>query len=225
MMKRYIIYLFVMLLTVSAVAQNDFRIYPEYGVGVRAGVNFSFVNFEPRVKQPSFLASFHAGLQFRMVSEKYFGIKMELNYTQRGFATTENNSTCYRRLDYIELPVMSHITFGNRLFRYFIDLGPSISYLLYDSPAANSTQQYHIKPIQNKFDYSIVVGTGFEFNTRYGIYTIDARYNFGLGNIFKSTAADYFKTSSNQNISVSLAYLFPIRGTAYDRKHKHEFNF
>lgn len=220
-MKRHILFLFSFLFTVSVAAQSDFRIYPEYAVGVRGGVVFSFMNFEPRVKQPSMPVSFHAGAQFRMISEKYFGIKLELNYIQRGFATVENKVSCYRRLDYIELPFMSHITFGTKLFRYFIDLGPSVSYLLNDSRDANGTQQHHTKPIQNRFDYAIVAGTGFEFNTRYGIYTIDARYSFGLGNIFKSTAADYFKTSSNQNITVSLAYLFPIRGTAYDRRHKH----
>ena len=141
-----------------------------------------------------------------MVSEKYFGIKLELNYTQRGFKDSEG----HRQLDYIEIPFMTHITFGQKLFRFFIDFGPEISYLLKDTPCTSNSLQ-HTSPIQNKFDYGVVGGLGFEFNTKYGIYTIDARYHFGLNNIFGNSATEYFKSSTNQNITLSLAYLFPIR--------------
>lgn len=185
--------------------------FPEYAVGVRAGTQFSMAMFEPAVSQ-SMPVSAHVGAQFRMVSEKYFGIIVELNYSQRGFANKQDGVMLHRRLDYIEIPFMSHITFGRKLFRYFIDLGPSISYMVADVPAkSGGSASQHVLPIKNRFDYGIVGGMGFEFNTKYGIYTIDARYSFGLGNLFGSKASDYFKTSSNQNITVSLAYLFPIK--------------
>lgn len=206
-MKRTIL----LLCTIFAITAAAYAEYPEYAVGLRGGLNWSFVSFEPRLSQPVMPLTFHAGAQFRMVSERYFGIKIELNYSQRGFKTRDDAGSFHRRLDYIELPFMSHITFGEKLFRYFIDLGPSISYLLNDTKSSSAAAIQHTMPIANKFDYGIVGGMGFEFNTKYGIYTIDARYRFGLGNIFKSSAADEFKTSSNQNITISLAYLFPFR--------------
>lgn len=182
--------------------------YPEYAIGVRCGTEWSFAWFNPPLTQSSssLPITFHAGTQFRMISEKYFGIKIELNYTQRGFKDIDG----FRRLDYIELPFMTHLTFGQKLFRFFIDLGPEISYMIQDNPI-KSNQIQHSYPIKNRFDYGLVGGLGFEFNTKYGIYTVDARYHFGLNNIFGNSASEYFKSSTNQNITLSLAYLFPIR--------------
>ena len=54
--------------------------YPEYGVGVRGGTTWSFMMLNPSVEQPSMPLTFHTGAQFRMISERYFGIKVELNY-------------------------------------------------------------------------------------------------------------------------------------------------
>lgn len=185
--------------------------FPEYAAGIRGGAQFSMAWFSPSASQ-AMPVSAVVGAQFRMVSEKYFGIVVELNYAQRGFATyNDDRSLSHRRLDYVELPFLSHITFGRKLFRYFINLGPSISCLVADNRASTpSSAPQHTLAVKNRFDYAIVGGMGFEFNTKYGIYTIDARYNFGLGNIFGSRASDAFKTSSNQNISVAFAYLFPF---------------
>ena len=180
--------------------------YPEYAIGVRGGTTWSMALFNPSIAQPSLPLTYHGGAQFRMISEKYFGIKIELNYNQRGFQDNEG----HRQLDYIELPFMTHITFGQKLFRFFIDLGPEISYLIKDNPISSNNIQ-HTTPIKNKFDYGLVGGLGFEFNTKYGIYTVDARYNFGLNNIFGNSASEYFKASTNQNITLSLAYLFTIK--------------
>ena len=199
-MKRiYIIVLFV-LSACLAHAQ-----YPKYAVGLRGGTSWSMMLFNPSVSQPSMPMTYHAGAQFRMISEKYCGIKLELNYAQKGFKDTYG----HRRLDYIELPFMTHITFGQQLFRFFIDFGPEIAYLIQDNIILSDAQQ-HSLPAKNRFDYGIVGGLGFELNTRTGIYTIDARYHFGLNNVMGNSASEYFKSSTNQCITLSLAYLFPF---------------
>ena len=199
-MKRiYIIVLFVLSVCLAH-AQ-----YPKYAIGLCGGTSWSMMLFNPSVGQPSMPMTYHAGTQFRMISEKYCGIKLELNYSQKGF----KDQYGHRRLDYIELPFMTHITFGQRLFRFFIDLGPEIAYLLQDNTTASDAPQ-HSLPAKNRFDYGIVGGLGFELNTRTGIYTIDARYHFGLNNVMGNSASEYFKSSTNQNITLSLAYLFPF---------------
>ena len=200
-MKKIAIILFLSVLSLVAKAQ-----YPEYGIGVRGGATCSFMMFNPSTVQQSIPITFHTGAQFRMISERYFGIKIELNYAQRGFKDRYG----HRRLDYIELPFMSHITFGQKMFRFFVDLGPEISYLIQDN-AIITDQIQHSSMVKNRFDYGLVGGFGFELNSKYGIYTIDARYHFGLNNVFGNSAAEYFKSSTCQNISLSLAYLFPIK--------------
>ena len=134
-MKRiYIIVLFV-LSACLAHAQ-----YPKYAVGLRGGTSWSMMLFNPSVSQPSMPITYHAGAQFRMISEKYCGIKLELNYAQKGFKDTYG----HRRLDYIELPFMTHITFGQQLFRFFIDLGPDIAYLIQDNIILSDAQQHSL---------------------------------------------------------------------------------
>lgn len=202
-MKRFILFLIIncALCITHCAAQ-----YPEYAIGIRGGTTWSFMWLNPPIAQPSMPLTYHGGAQFRMVSEKYFGIKLELNYAQRGFKDQDG----HRRLDYIELPFMTHITFGQKLFRFFVDLGPEVSYMIQDNPITSNSIQ-HTSQIKNRFDYGLVGGLGFEFNTKYGIYTIDARYHFGLNNILGNSASEYFKSSTCQNITLSLAYLFPIR--------------
>lgn len=205
-MKTLLLVVGLYLGTLPLVAQ-----FPEYGIGVRVGTTWSMLMSEPALSQSVLPTTFHAGAQFRMVSEKYFGIIVELNYVQRGFADNNKGVRSHRRLDYIELPFLAHITFGRKLFRYFIDLGPTVSCLLSDTKASPLPDlPQHTMPVKNFVDYGIAAGTGFEFNTRYGIYTIDARYSFGLGNLFSSKPSDAFRSSSNHNITLSLAYLFPF---------------
>lgn len=200
-MKKIILFLIINTLYIThSVAQN------EYAIGLRAGTTWSFMWFAPQIPQPSLPLTYHAGAQFRFISEKHFGTKLELNYIQRGFQDTNN----HRKLDYIQLPFLTHITFGQKLFRFFINFGPHISYLIKDNQSNTTNQTLNNLTVKNHFDYGLLAGLGFEINTKHGIYTIDTQYHFGLNNIFGNSAAEYYTNSTNQNITLSLAYLFPL---------------
>lgn len=201
-MKKILIIIIINTLYIAHIAAQ----YPEYAIGARAGTTWSYTWFNPTVSQPTLPLTLHAGAQFRMISQKHFGIKLELNYNQRGFET--NNA--HRQLNYIELPFLTHITFGQKHFRFFIDLGPQIAYLIQDQQPSTTNHTPLNTPIKNRFDYGLAAGLGFELNTKTGIYTIDTRYHFGLNNILGNSATEYYTTSTNQNITLSLAYLFPL---------------
>ena len=65
--------------------------------------------------------------------------------------------------------------------------------------------------VENKFDYGIAVGAGLEFSNRhFGHFMVEARYYYGLGNIYGSTKRDYFGRSNFGNIVVKCTYLFDI---------------
>lgn len=205
-MKRIITIIFFTISTTLLYSQQ----YPEYAIGVKGGVTASLINADPTIPQNIPPITFHSGAHFRMISEKYFGFIIELNYIQRGFSIYENNTYTHRRLDYIELPFLTHVTFGKKLCRFFFNVGPSIAYMINDVPNSLSIAEAHTIPV-NKFDYGIIGDIGMEFNTTYGIYMFNLRYNFGLSNIFPSAGSNYYNMSSNQNISASIAYLFPLR--------------
>jgi len=142
-----------------------------------------------------------AGIQYRMILEKYFGLWLELNYRQQGFTNSDN---LRRQWDYIELPMLAHFTFGKKMFRFYFNLGPEISYMIKDYGGALS--EY---PVANRFDYGLTGGIGFELNTIAGIYTIGGRYTFGMGNVFASDR-NPFLTSGNQTIEVTFGWMWKM---------------
>ena len=185
-------------------------------------------SFSPSIDQKSH-NGFTGGVTFRYAEEKIFGLIGELNITQRGWQENfkDNPELSYKRnLTYISLPIMTHIYFGSRRFKGFVNLGPEISYMLSDGksanfdysdptaaeiPATRVTRQMTMD-IKNRFDYGITAGAGIEFylRPRHSL-VLEARYYFGLGNIFPSTKADYFSASRGSAIQVTLGYNFRLR--------------
>lgn len=210
-MARYLsIILFIAATIVSLPAQVRLP-EPEVYVGTTHGATASMVMFAPAVNQ-SFLQGYNGGLVFRYIAEKNVGMQLELNYSQRGWK--EANGLYARRLDYIEVPFMTHIYVGNK-GRFFFNLGPKISYLISENTVINlienPTQEQHITAIQNPFDYGLCAGLGYLFSIRKNIFQFDARANYSLGDVFSNDKRDYFDTSNNVNVSLNLAWLIRVK--------------
>ena len=214
-MRKAFIHIILLLFPALAAAQYAF-IKPELAIGTNQGVVLlSQVGFDPSVEQ-SFTFNYTGGLTVRYIIQKHFGLQAELNFSRRGWSETsvETGERFNRTLDYLELPLISHIYFGNKNVRFFVNLGPKIRYMVHESATAPFSQNAGIqqtKPIENRFDYSIFGGLGIEFRTqKAGFFQLEARYDFGLGNIFNSGKQDYFSASNNTGITVSVAYLFDV---------------
>lgn len=175
---------------------------PEFYLGANGGTTLSMVNFKPSVPQ-SFLMGYHGGLVMRYNSQNHLGTQAELNYSQRGWNEPSGNS---RRLDYIELPFMSHFYFGNKVQFYF-NIGPKVSILVGESVLAGTSDAAQYTSIARPLDYGFCGGFGFQFKTGKQIVLIDTRANFSVANIFPDRTADYFTTSNHLNASVSAAWL------------------
>lgn len=195
-------------------------------VGAHGGADFSRVSFTPSVTQ-SFLVGGNAGLNFRYIEEKHFGFIVEANWEQRGWKEDfEDKPYSYSRsVDFIQIPVLAHIYFGNR-GKFFINAGPSVSFMIgertranfdYDNVSSNPDFDTHITyqyalPADRKVDYGISGGIGGEFSvdTRNSLY-IDARFYFGLGDLVKSGRTEPVRGSNPMTISLSLGYWFRIK--------------
>ncbi len=202
---------------------------PHIFIGGRAGLSLSRLDISPSVPQSWLMASTGA-VTFRYTEEKLFGLVAELGWAQRGWKENfEESPLSYSRtLTYINLPIMTQIIFGGRRAKCFINLGPELSYMISNTISANfdyndlstvaewperprQTEQLAM-PIANKFDYGITAGIGGEFyvNPRHSV-TVEARYYFGLGNIFHSSKADTFSASRCTSIEVCLGYNFRLK--------------
>lgn len=204
-MKKAILIIVIISMPYLLNAQFD-----SHSAGIRGGVNWSSLRSSPTINQPSWPLQYHVGLQYRMITGKYCGFIVETNYNQIGFKSNTDGITSTRNLSYVQIPFLTHINFGQKLFRFFIELGPYISFMVKDNKENGAASIEHTLPINNWFDYGISAGMGFEFNTKYGIYIIDGRFDFGFGNIFPATGGSDFAISSNLVAGVSIGYLFPI---------------
>lgn len=220
-----VIFLFVP--TGSVVAQTHYK--PHVSVGVKGGMTMSEMSFSPSVKQKQTKGTAGA-VTFRYAEEKLFGLIAELGWSQRGWEENFEESPCTysRALTYLKMPLLTHIYFGSPRFKCFVNLGPEFAYMISDKIKSNfdyrnpfqaegfpnkarMTEQMSMS-VKNKFDYGITGGVGIEFYaTPRNSMTLEARYYFGLGNIFPAAKADTFSASRNTSIEICLGYNFRIR--------------
>lgn len=213
-----------------AAAQREYS--PNFSIGAKAGATLSRMSFSPEVHQKMTQGTTF-GLAVRYTEEKIFGLIGEINFTQRGwaedFVRDEAPQFEYTRtLNYVSIPVMTHIYFGSNKFRGFVNLGPEVSFMLSNSISANfdyenyatipdfpqgyRTNEQLKMPIDRTFDYGIAGGVGMEFivKKRHSIM-LEGRYYFGLGNIYKDSKRDFFAASRNQSIEITLKYMIRVR--------------
>ncbi len=231
-MKRFAGWLaamaFVVALPFAASAQRT--IEPKFYVGAKGGVTFSKMDLNPHAQQ-TMKQGITMGIVTRYTEEKIFGLMAELLLEQRGWKEGFDpgvNFDYRRTFTYITLPVMTHIYFGGRKFKGFVNLGPSISYMIssgitadfdYENPASvpgfpiqyRNVEQMML-PVHRKFDYGILGGIGMEFivGGRHS-FMLEGRYYFGLGNVFSDRKRDPFQASRNMTISAALTYLFRVK--------------
>ena len=202
---------------------------PEIAIGTKHGGVASTILFPSNsILKPTYTFGYTGGVYTRLIFEKYFGLQVELNYMQRGWQEKEKSFSYVRQTHYLELPFITHIFFGKKKFRWFFNLGLNIGVYLGEKKSENIKDSHnhdkvykqHELAVAHKFDYGICGGTGFEFHTKAGIYQLDARYHYGLGDIFPNTIKDDFGRSSNQNISICLGVLFDVNKLKKQRAFK-----
>lgn len=212
-------------LLVSAQTHYDGNI----AVGGKAGMTLSRVNFNPGVEQ-AMLPGMTVGAMFRYIEEKNFGLVAELNMTQRGWkeAFDESDYNYSHRLTYLELPIMTHIFFGNQRVKGFFNLGPEINVMLGDGIKSNFSYQdaasldyfindnRHIEQmtlkVKNRLDYGICGGAGMELNlnSKHSLL-LEGRFYYGLTDIFPNHKTDIFSSSNSMTVTVSLGYFFRLK--------------
>ena len=97
-------------------------------VGIKQGIVFSQVNFDPPVTQ-NLTLGYTGGLAIQYISETHAGIQAEFNYSQRGWTEKLDSSNSYKRtLNYFEVPVLSHFIYTQKKTTFFLNLGPAISF-------------------------------------------------------------------------------------------------
>ena len=70
---------------------------------------------------------------------------------------------------------------------------------------------YQYEQMQNRFDYGLCGGLGFQVRTPAGSYELDARFNYSLSNVYHASKTDHFSVSNNMNIAVCFCWMWQVQ--------------
>nr|MBP7471382.1 PorT family protein [Prevotella sp.] len=140
-----------------------------------------------------------------------------------------------RSVNYVQIPLFAHLAWGREKngLNFFFNIGPQFGYMISESTNCNFDVNKEIQNItdgtstrsntvmaqdtmkvENKFDYGIAGGIGLECSVpKMGHFLVEARYYYGLGNIYGNSKLDYFGKSNYGNIVIKAAYLFDLANT------------
>jgi opacity protein-like surface antigen len=178
-------------------------------------------NPDYRFTEISYTQGFIGGLVVQFLGEKHAGVQFELNYTQRGWIEAdtvgENNLKIKNKMDYIELPILTHVNIGGGKFRGLFNVGPYLGYALNRSITtkdentgeSEATKYTFNKDLDNRLDFGLLVGAGFEYRLNRSKLSAEARYSIGLGDINKDKIVES-ELSQFRIIAVLVRYTIPI---------------
>ena len=110
----------------NTTAQGDF--WQRTQLGVQWGFTGSQVYFNPRIAEMSWLQGASYGFVIRHYSDKHMGIQLEVNRVQKGWTEKYDNFWYRRRLEYWEIPLMTHVVLGKGALQAIINAGPYVAF-------------------------------------------------------------------------------------------------
>ena len=231
-MKHFILALIISFISITSLYSQKKVFDNELYIGVGGGAYASSVDFVPSIPQNQKI-DFFGGVSAKYITQNHLGLIIEANYSRRGWEEeydSESDFSYSRTLNYLEVPFMTHIYFGDKA-RFIINVGPQISFLLNDKQSMSSALASDVEARQaidrdarigvqyspfselNRFDYGIVGGVGMTLQTGIGNFDLEGRYYFGLGDVFESRRSknSYFGRSAHRLIEAKLTYYIKAR--------------
>ncbi|MDR0668057.1 MAG: PorT family protein [Prevotellaceae bacterium] len=184
-MKKIIVLLSAMLITLSVTAQVDVKF------GVKAGLNVSqlgsgtyeYGDHSGDIDATEMLLGFHVGGFANFNLGPYVGLQPELVFSLQGGKESENDETATWSLGFINVPVLLDI---KPIPNLSVFVGPQIGFNVYKS-LSNGDESYSGSELDdllsegrtklNAVDVAAVVGVQYTFIEH---LTVGVRYNFGF---------------------------------------------
>lgn len=216
-------FLFIILLFLST------PLIAQWNVGLKAGVNITWINYDRRFTQDilemDFKMGYMGGFTFQYFNQPNIGLQMEALFIQKGFKTkydTTQNIQYERTIDYLSVPMLMHVYIGKKKFNLSILLGPFISYALSSNEKFTEgdliyNQDYEWdREVDNRFEFGLQAGLGFRNSFSFGVIELEGMFSFSLTSLYKWGAVnrdpdkDIFfpipEQAQNQGIQITLSY-------------------
>lgn len=131
------------------------------------------------------------GIIFSRIDKKIVGFQLEINYVTKSWEENPQSDYLFNAtLNYIEIPMLTTIHFGNR-FKFLVNFGPYLSILLNEESSSSIAPEssyipYYENRSPRKGDFGMIAGAGFRFETKLGLFQLEARYTYGFQNLYDS---------------------------------------
>ena len=140
-----------------------------------------------------------AGVEAAYQLSDALAVSAGLNYSMQG---VKGDGDAKTKTEYINIPILA---------TYYVAPGLAIKAgvqpgFLMSCKTAIGDDEVDAKDFAEKFDLSIPVGVSYEISD----FVIDARYNFGLTNIWKDDYKKLLGDSKNSVISLTVGYKFGL---------------
>lgn len=195
---RKLIFFLLLLMTSSLVYSQ---------IGIKAGLNFANIRNASSINSSS-RSGFNVGLFFGPAPKGIIASRTEILFSRQGYDYKSNTNTGTVNLDYIMIPQMM----GINISKYFmLQAGIQMAYLLkatVDSTTNGNTGNNpygNTMNLYNRFDYGF--GIGAEVHPFKGLL-IGAKYNIGLGNLYKEAQTGQMPSFSSIDAKNNLVQIF-----------------
>ncbi len=202
--------------------------------GLRGGVHLPNVYVTEGLDQltPDFkiYTTFNVGAVAEIGIGRYFALQPELAYVGKGFRVAEDFSlnlfnlpvpvgfTAESRFNYLELPVLAKLKFGNEVLGGYLVAGPTVGYALNGRLITRANALLDIKVSDSKinldaidyerFEVGAAAGVGFTVYTGFGQIFADARYTRGFTQLYDIPVVD--ERIRNQSFGANVGFLVAL---------------
>lgn len=196
-MKFFTVLITAILISGAASAQNINAPAGHVNIGIKGGLNlYNIHNDNGTTNDPK--VGFNLGLIGHIHVAKHFAVQPEIQYSLQGSKNTFGNVETKYNLGYVNVPVLVQYMWDNG-FR--LQAGPQAG-LLISAKAKTDNNTIDFKDELKPIDFGVSFGAGY-IHPSTGI-GIDARYNLGLTNIYKTGDVK----STNRGFQLSIFYIF-----------------
>ncbi|MCF8245042.1 MAG: PorT family protein [Saprospiraceae bacterium] len=188
------------------------------GLGVRGGVNIATSEIRQKIDDSwdtdvkDYIVGVNAGLVVEIGVSDMFSIQPEVNYLQKGYKTTIENSTKQEfktYLNYVEMPILLKGKFGAGDLKFNALLGPTFGYA-FDGKIKSDDGDTDIdfdKSNIKQYDIGGMAGIGLGYDVYPGTVFLDARLGWGFTNLDDSDNSDNFKWR-NRGFNIGIGYIY-----------------
>jgi len=207
------------LLANGSFAQKRASLGLKFGSGFSGYYFVTDININPDPIKVGFIPVYSGGVVFNYL-DKIVGIQIGTQYIQKGWIETfNNNATSEVVIDYLEVPILTHIRFGRtKKSGWVVNLGIYGAYVIQTNenhselkPDLTQDTEY-IKYYEMKysaFDYGIKAGGGFEFGLGKNSLQFELMFTQGMQNFFEQDRVGIYKSLS-QTLTFSAIYKFTL---------------